>query len=77
MPAMLAIVMDAIVFIGASAGGLVPLLRIVAALPVPCAASLFVVSHIGPHPSLLPSLLGGASRLPAAFPEDGASLRLA
>jgi two-component system chemotaxis response regulator CheB len=58
-----------IVVIAASAGGLQPLRRIVAALPVPCAAAVFVALHIGPHPSLLPSLLAYGS--PAAFARDG------
>jgi two-component system chemotaxis response regulator CheB len=66
--------MDAIVVIAASAGGLEPLRRIIAALPVPCTASVFVVMHIGSHPSVLPSLLARAGALPAAFAEDGASI---
>jgi two-component system chemotaxis response regulator CheB len=57
-----------IVVIAASAGGLQPLRRIIAALPVPCTAAIFVALHIGPHPSLLPSLLAG--RHPAAFARD-------
>jgi two-component system chemotaxis response regulator CheB len=58
-----------IVVIGASEGGLAPLQRIIAALPVPCAASVFVVVHTGAHPNLLPSLLAG--RLPVGFAGDG------
>jgi len=63
--------MDRIVVIGASAGGLEPLRCIIVALPVPCTASVFVVMHIGRNPSVLPSLLSCADRLPAAFAQDG------
>ena len=63
--------MDPIVVIGASAGGLEPLRRFIAALPVPCTASVFVVVHIGCRPSALPSVLGRAG-IPAAFAQDGA-----
>jgi two-component system chemotaxis response regulator CheB len=65
------VAMYPIVVIGASAGGLEPLRRFTAALPVPCTASVFVVMHIGCHSSALPSLLGRAG-LPAAFAQDGA-----
>ena len=64
--------MNAIVVIAASAGGLEPLGRIIATLPVSCTASVFVVMHIGRNPSVLPSLLGRTGRLPAAFAQDGA-----
>jgi two-component system chemotaxis response regulator CheB len=63
-----------IVVIGASAGGLEPLLRIIAAVPVPSAAAFFIVLHIGCRPSILPDLLGGVGRLPANFARDGASI---
>ena len=61
--------MDKIVVIAASAGGLNPLRRIIAALPVPCAAAVFIVMHIGTQRSTLPSLLSG--QLPAAFAQGG------
>jgi two-component system chemotaxis response regulator CheB len=64
--------MDKIVVIAASAGGLDPLRRIIAALPVPCAAAIFVAMHIGPQRSVLPHLLSGSGQLPATFAEDGA-----
>jgi two-component system chemotaxis response regulator CheB len=60
------------VVIAASAGGLEPLGRIIAALPARCTASIFVAMHIGRHSSLLPSLLCRPSGLPAAFAQDGA-----
>lgn len=66
--------MHAIVVIGASAGGLEPLLQIIAALPGTCTASLFVVVHIGCQPSHLPELLADAGYLPVGFAEDGASI---
>jgi two-component system, chemotaxis family, protein-glutamate methylesterase/glutaminase len=61
-----------VVVIAASAGGLDPLRRIVTALPVPCTAAVFVVVHIGPHPSHLPHLLRKLSRNPAIFAQEGA-----
>lgn len=56
-------IMNGVVVIAASAGGLDPLRRIIAALPVPCTAAVFVVMHIGPYPSVLPHLLGGGMLL--------------
>ena len=61
--------MHPIVVIGASEGGLKTLLHIFAALPASCAASVFVVMHIGSSPSILPSLLGHAGRT-VKFPQD-------
>jgi two-component system chemotaxis response regulator CheB len=61
--------MVGIVVIAASAGGHDPLRRIIAALPVPCTAAVFVVVHIGSNSSVLPQLLSG--KHPAAFPQDG------
>jgi len=63
--------MNPIVVIAASAGGLGPLKQIVAALPDPCAASVFIVLHIGPRPSLLPQILSWVGRLPVSHPDDG------
>jgi two-component system chemotaxis response regulator CheB len=62
--------MVGIVVIAASAGGFVPLRTIIGELPVPCLAAIFVVVHIGRHPSLLPKILSSAEN-PATFPEDG------
>jgi two-component system chemotaxis response regulator CheB len=62
--------MDTIIVIAGSAGGLKPLRHILAELPVPCAAAVFVVMHIGPYPSVLPLLLDRAD-FPAAFASDG------
>jgi two-component system chemotaxis response regulator CheB len=63
--------MIGIVVIAASAGGLVPLRRIIATLPVPCSAAVFVVMHIGPHPSRLPGLLSSSGLWSASFARDG------
>jgi two-component system, chemotaxis family, protein-glutamate methylesterase/glutaminase len=63
--------MDDIVVIAGSAGGFEPLRHIVAALPIPCSAAVFVVLHIGPFPSALPRLLSSGGHHPATFAEDG------
>lgn len=63
--------MNAIVVVAASEGGLAPLRHIIAMLPAHCTGSLFVVMHIGWHPSQLPSLLEAAGTLPATFADDG------
>jgi two-component system chemotaxis response regulator CheB len=65
--------MSAIVLIAASAGGLDPLRRIVAKLREPCAASVFIVMHVGAQRSVLPSLLSRPG-IPASFAVDGASI---
>ena len=67
--------MNAIVVIAAPEGGLAPLRHIVALLPGDCVASLFVVMHIGRHPSHLPSLLQAAGALPATFADDGVFIK--
>lgn len=66
--------MISVVVIAASAGGFDPLRRIVAALPVPCPAAVFIVVHIGPHRSVLPSLLSSSGQHPATFAHDGAPI---
>jgi two-component system, chemotaxis family, protein-glutamate methylesterase/glutaminase len=62
--------MGAIVVIAASEGGLLALRRIVSALPSDCAASVFIVLHIGNHRSLLPQILRGVTTLPVEHPHD-------
>jgi two-component system chemotaxis response regulator CheB len=61
--------MAKIIVIAASAGGLVPVRQIIAALPVPCASFLFVVMHIGANRSVLPSLLSRPG-FPAGFGQE-------
>lgn len=69
------LIMNRVVVIAASAGGLAPLLVIINCLPVTCAASVFVVLHTGPYPSTLPSLLKSRGQLPVSFGEDGAAVQ--
>jgi two-component system chemotaxis response regulator CheB len=66
--------MGLIVLIAASAGGLDPLRQIVAALPVPCEASVFVVQHIGARSSRLPEVLAGSTGLPVIHAHDNAPI---
>jgi two-component system, chemotaxis family, protein-glutamate methylesterase/glutaminase len=61
-----------IVVIGASAGGMEALQKVVSRLPAGLPASLFVVWHLSPGVrSILPNVLTKAGPLPAARPEDG------
>lgn len=61
-----------IVVIGASAGGMEALQKLVSRLPADLPGSLFVVWHLSPGAkSVLPSILSKAGPLPAAFPADG------
>lgn len=61
----------AIVVIGASAGGVDALLKLVTALPADLPASVFIVLHVGAHKSELPFLLERQGGLPARHPKDG------
>jgi two-component system chemotaxis response regulator CheB len=64
-----------IVAIGASAGGLSALKRIVAGLPAGLDAAVLVVQHMkSDHRSNLPDILERAGPLPAGFAEDGGSV---
>ena len=61
-----------LVVIGASAGGMRPLLDLVAGLPVDFPAAVCVVMHIPAYaPSFLPDILSRAGPLPALQPADG------
>jgi two-component system, chemotaxis family, protein-glutamate methylesterase/glutaminase len=64
-----------VVVIGASAGGVEAISRIVADLPRDIRASIFVVLHISRGRSLLPEILTRAGRLPATHPTDGEPLQ--
>lgn len=66
--------MKGIIVIAASAGGFAPLRRIVAALPVPCSAAVFVVMHIGPHPSILPEILNNSGQHLVTFAQNGTTI---
>ncbi len=62
---------SAIIVIGASAGGVEAIGRLVAALPADLDAALFVVLHIGAHRSELPILLNHWKTLQASHPGNG------
>lgn len=64
-----------IVVIGASAGGVQPLLELAASLPADLPAALAVVLHIGRQPSILPELLASRGALPARHARDGEPLQ--
>src|SRR3954468_11072475 len=65
-----------IVVVGASAGGMQALERLVAGLPADLPAALFVVWHLSPGVrSVLPMVLSKAGPLPAAHPSDGDQIR--
>ncbi|MEY4641653.1 MAG: hypothetical protein RLZZ227_1647 [Pseudomonadota bacterium] len=60
-----------IIVIGASAGGVEALLRIVPALSKELPAPVLIVLHIGVHRSLLPKLLNAKGSNPAVFAKAG------
>jgi len=65
-----------LVVIGASAGGVETLKRVVAALPADIDAAICIVLHIAPDsPSLLARILSRAGPLPCRTAEDGDPLR--
>jgi two-component system, chemotaxis family, protein-glutamate methylesterase/glutaminase len=58
--------------IGASAGGVEALTKVIRTLPADFAGSLFLVLHLPPEsPSILPQTLRRAGLLPAVHPRDG------
>lgn len=59
------------IVLGASAGGVDALTAIAVALPERLPAAVFVVLHVGAHPSILPEILQSAGRLPARHARDG------
>lgn len=64
-----------IVAIGASAGGVAALNRLVGGLPADVPAAVFVVVHLPAEaPSMLPRILDRAGPLEAVWPEDGDSV---
>jgi two-component system chemotaxis response regulator CheB len=64
-----------VIVIGASAGGVEALAKVVAVLPDGFPAAILIVMHVGAHPSILPALLGRASRLPVRHAVDNEPLR--
>jgi len=66
-----------IIVIGASSGGLEPLLDIVAGLPADLPAAIFIVVHIPAEgTSRLPEILSHAGRLPASHGKDREEIQL-
>ena len=72
---MLAFGSYAIVVIGASKGGVEALNTLVGRLQPDIPAALFVVQHIGPHPSSLPEILSKAGPLAAMHAHQGQGIR--
>jgi two-component system chemotaxis response regulator CheB len=66
-----------IIVVGASAGGMEALQRVVAGLPADLPAAMFVVWHLPPglRRSVLPQVLSRAGKLPALEAEDGMRIR--
>ena len=61
-----------IVVVGASAGGMEALQKLVARFPADLPASIFIVWHLSPGAkSILPSILTKAGKLKAVHPKDG------
>ena len=66
---------NTVIAVGASIGGLDALRVLVGGLPADLAAAVFVVLHIGAHPSELPALLSRAGPLPAVHPDTGDAIQ--
>ncbi|HUQ26023.1 MAG TPA: chemotaxis protein CheB [Burkholderiales bacterium] len=65
-----------IVVVGASAGGMGALEKLVAGFPADLTAAVFIVWHLAPGvKSVLPSVLSRAGPLPATNPSDGDPIR--
>ena len=64
-----------IVVVGASAGGIPPICKLLSLLPDDFPYPIFVVVHIGRLPSLLPQVLNNCGSLQATHPREGELIR--
>ena len=65
-----------IIVVGASAGGVETLSKLVAGLPADFNAAVFIALHVSAHgKSMMPEILSRAGALPARHPEDGEEIR--
>ncbi|XWK87127.1 MAG: chemotaxis protein CheB [Phormidium sp.] len=65
-----------IIVIGASAGGVETLTKLVRTIPADIPAAIFVVVHISPHSvSLLPKILQRCSSIPISHAKDGEAIK--
>jgi len=64
-----------VIVIGASAGGVEAISRVVSELPRDMQASILIVLHVSRGRSLLPEILTRAGRMPASHPPDGEPLK--
>jgi two-component system, chemotaxis family, protein-glutamate methylesterase/glutaminase len=66
-----------IIVIGASAGGIGPLIELVNQMPAKFDAAVFVVQHVAPFsPSHLPQILERSGKLPVMHAKDGEPIKM-
>jgi two-component system chemotaxis response regulator CheB len=66
---------DRVIVIGASAGGVGALMRLVAEWSGPPPVPTLIVQHVGAHPSILPQLLAHRCSIDVAHAQHGEALR--
>jgi two-component system chemotaxis response regulator CheB len=62
---------DRLVVVGASAGGVTALMRLVSGLPADFPSPMLITQHVGAHKSVLPQLLGGRTEHDVAHAHPG------